>query len=77
VRDTDITGRILCENSRETLLQADEDFQRMETCLRHAEDELRDVGKELALPRARSRRCLKDMRLLIEAGIEERKSWTR
>jgi hypothetical protein len=77
MRNSDIVVQIICEDSRETLLLADEDFQQMETCLRYAEDELRDVGKELALPRPRSRRRLKDMRLMIDAAIEERKSWTR
>jgi hypothetical protein len=77
MRNSDIVAQIFCEDSRETLLQADEDFHRMQTCLRHAEHELRDVGKELTLPRLRSMRRLKDMRLLIETGIEERKSWTR
>jgi hypothetical protein len=74
VRNTDIADRIFNEGTRETLMWVEEELHQVEKDLRYAENELRDAGRDITLRRPRSGKSLRDLRLLIDAGIEERKA---
>jgi hypothetical protein len=74
VRNTDIVDQIISEGTRGTLMWVEEELYQAEKDLRYAEDELRDAGRDITLRRPRSGKALKDLRLLIDAGIEARKA---